>query len=104
MVPSICNYSHIKPRSGATFVYRLLARDEQQFFCFKTWEIPFPAIIQKKAVYLLGRFDRVLMRAGLRCTVEGVEQKMVKNFNVMHRTSLFFPEEDKLLLHIFATL
>ena len=37
------------PRSGTTFLHRLLARDEEQFTSMKFWEILFaPSIIQKK--------------------------------------------------------
>ena len=37
------------PRSGTTFLHRLLSKDEDQFSYMKTWEIFYaPSIIQKK--------------------------------------------------------
>uniref|UniRef100_A0A832A3K4 Sulfotransferase n=1 Tax=Desulfacinum infernum TaxID=35837 RepID=A0A832A3K4_9BACT len=92
------------PRSGTTFIHRVMARDDEQFFCFKAWEIIFPAVVQKKALAALGRVDRALGSPVGRMVL-AVESRMFRDFNKMHHLSLFAPEEDdKLTLHIFSSL
>ena len=92
------------PRSGTTFIHRVMARDEDRFFCFKAWEIFFPAIVQKKVLAALGRADRAL-GSPLGRLVRSVEARVFREFNKMHHLSLFAPEEDdKLTLHIFSSL
>jgi hypothetical protein len=91
-------------RSGTTFMHRIMANDKDQFFCFLTWEIMFPAIIQKKVLAFVGRVDKLLGEI-LSKAVKGIESRLFRNFNKMHRVSLFIPEEDdKLLMHSFAHL
>jgi hypothetical protein len=92
------------PRSGTTLLHRLLAKDRQRFFSFCTWEIMFPAIVQKTALAFLGRLDRRLggfMARG----IERLEEAWLKEFNKIHPVGLFLPEEDdKLLLHAVSSL
>ena len=91
------------PRSGTTLIYRIMARDEQ-FYCFRTWEIMFPAIIQKKFISLIGRIDRMMGSLVKKC-IKSFEARLFHKFNKMHQTSLFYPEEDEMLLiHIFSSL
>lgn len=88
-------------RSGTTFIHRVMARDEQ-FFCFRTWEIMFPAIIQKETISLIGRIDR-LMGSIFSKGLKRFESRFFHDFNKMHKVSLFSPEEDdKVLIHSFA--
>lgn len=92
------------PRSGTTFTHRVMAKDEGQFFYFKAWEIFFPAIVQKKALALLGRIDATF-GSPLEKIVRRIENRTFDDFNKMHRLSAFEPEEDdKLSLHIFSSL
>ncbi len=92
------------PRSGTTFIHRVMAHDTDQFFYFKAWEIFFPAIVQKKALAALGALDRRL-GSPLGKLVVFIESRVFKDFNKMHHLSLFAPEEDdKLTLHIFSSL
>jgi len=92
------------PRSGTTFTHRVMAKDEGQFFYFKAWEIFFPAIVQKKALSLLGRIDG-RFGSPLEKMVRRIESRTFDDFNKMHRLSAFEPEEDdKLTLHIFSSL
>jgi len=91
------------PRSGTTFIQRVMSRDEDNYFYFRTWEILFPAVVQKKVLSSIGRIDR---RFGgvLKKGVQAVESRLFREFNKMHRVSLFSPEEDdKLLIHIFSS-
>lgn len=90
-------------RSGTTLIHRVLARDENHFFYFQTWEIFCPAIIQKYAVSLLGRLD-TLAGGHVGKLIHTVEQKAFRNFNRMHPVGLTLPEEDEMLLiHIFSS-
>ena len=86
------------PRSGTTFLHRLLARDEQQFTCMKLWELFFaPSIIQKKCWCALGMLDRLLGSPLSRIT-RSWEDRVFNQLGRMHVLSLFEPEEDELLL------
>ncbi len=91
------------PRSGTTFIHRLMSIDNKKFFCFKTWEIIFPSIVQKKVLLLFGWIDQKLGSPIYRL-IQKREKAVLQNFNQMHPTGLFYPEECELLLiHIFAT-
>jgi hypothetical protein len=90
------------PRSGTSFIHRQMTGDKRQFFFFKTWEIIFPAIIQKKFLTFIGRIDRLFGNI-FSAFLKRIEERIFQNFNRMHRLGLFYPEEDdKLLAHIFS--
>ena len=90
------------PRSGTTYIHRLLAMDTDRFFCFKTWEIIFPSIIQKKILLLFGRLDCWLGQPIFKA-IQKKEKAALSRFNQMHPTGLFYPEECSLLfIHIFS--
>ena len=92
------------PRSGTTFIHRMMARDEDRFFCFRTWELIFPAIIQKKTLSLIGRIDRSIGSIFGKL-IQRIESRLFRDFTKMHRLGLFAPEEDdKLTIHIFSSL
>jgi hypothetical protein len=81
-----------------------MARDEDNFFCFRTWEILFPAIIQKKALSLVGRFDRLIGHIFSKL-IRRIETALLGDFLKSHSTGLYYPEEDELLLiHIFSSV
>jgi hypothetical protein len=91
-------------RSGTTFIHRLMSKNENMFFCFKTWEIIFPAIIQKKIVSWFGQIDR-LMGSIFSKLIKNIESRLFADFNKLHKVSLFSPEEDdKVFMHSFAHL
>ena len=49
------------PRSGTTFLHRLLGKDEEHVSHMKTWELFLaPSIIQKKILKFLGDMDERL--------------------------------------------
>jgi hypothetical protein len=88
-------------RSGTTYLQQLIARDESQFFCFKTWEIVFPSILQKKFLAWCGRIDRKL-GGRLEARIRQREARTLGAFRATRR-SLFEPvEEDKLFVHTFS--
>jgi len=88
------------PRSGTTILHRVMACDDERFVFFRSWEILFPSILQKKLLSALGRLDRSLGRP-LRRRIERFEARHFEKINRIHEFGLFQPEEDdKLLLHI----
>jgi omega-hydroxy-beta-dihydromenaquinone-9 sulfotransferase len=92
------------PRSGTTLMHRLMAKDSRRFFTFHSWEIVFPAVVQKMVLALCGKVDRRLGDVGERA-IRRFEDARFEEFNKMHRVGLFLPEEDdKLLIHTLSSL
>ncbi len=91
------------PRSGTTILHRVLACDDDRFVYFRSWEIIFPSILQKKVLSGLGRLDR-LLGGPLGRLIERVEASRFEEINRIHEFGLFQPEEDdKLLIHTFVS-
>ncbi|MBI1726134.1 MAG: sulfotransferase [Candidatus Rokubacteria bacterium] len=92
-------------RSGTTYLQRLLARDDAQFFSLRFLEIVFPSILQTKAIAALGRLLG-RRKERLKAAIRRHEARRLGSFSaVMHEMSLFEPDEDELLLiHTFSTL
>lgn len=81
------------PRSGTTFLHRVLASDPQ-FTTFSTWECLFaPSIVQKKIILAIGaldaRFGGVLKRV-----VDKITATVTQDLSDIHATRLDAPEED----------
>ncbi|MGD2143527.1 MAG: sulfotransferase [Anaerolineae bacterium] len=92
------------PRSGTTFLQRLLARDERTFNSMRTWEtVLAPSITLRKAVGAVSALDR---RLGNRLHKWlGMLEESWQAENVVHRIAIRAPEEDEyLLIHIFSSL
>lgn len=92
------------PRSGTTFLQRLMARDTANFSCLKMWEIFFaPSITQRELVWALGAVDRLIGHPVKR-VLEWVEGR-IRASTVLHKVGLRSPEEDEyLLLHTASTI
>jgi len=92
------------PRSGTTFLQRLLARDEETFNSMRTWEMLLaPSITMRKIFWALSSLDRRLGSPLHR--VLGMLEESWQEDNVVHRIALRAPEEDEyLLVHIFSSL
>lgn len=92
------------PRSGTTFLQRLLARDERSFNAMRTWEMVLaPSITMRKIFWAFSRLDRRLGSPLHRLL--GMLEETWQEENVVHRIGLRAPEEDEyLLIHIFSTL
>lgn len=90
------------PRSGTTILHRVMSLDDQYFY-FRSWEMVFPSLLQKRLLDGLAWCDARLGRPFER-TVLSYEKRKFEKFNRLHQVGLFLPEEDeKLLLHILAT-
>jgi hypothetical protein len=92
------------PRSGTTFLQRLLALNEERFSSMKSWEVMFaPSVTQKKIFTALGRLDS-LCGSPLYRLVRAAETRIFKGFSEFHPASLFEADEDgMILLHIFSS-
>lgn len=85
------------PRSGTTFLHRVLARDSQ-FTTFALWEsLLAPSIAERKAIFAVAAVDRVLGRP-LGRIVNAVERRFFAGLADVHPTGLAEPEEDYLVL------
>ncbi len=92
------------PRSGTTFLHRLLAKDKDNFITMKTWEIfAAPSIMGRKIIRKLAKFDRQIGKPG-RKQLEEIEYQLHKD-NPMHKTGFWQSEEDDwLFLHIWSSI
>lgn len=85
------------PRSGTTFLHRVLARDVERFTCFTLWELVLaPAIIERKLVGAAARADRLLGRPFERL-LRWVAERCTGGMASVHKLALEEPEEDFLL-------
>lgn len=91
-------------RSGTTLLHRLMTLDTDHFFCFRTWELWFPARIQKECMALVGRLDAALGDP-LRKAILRLEARYLSAFAQYHQIGCFLPEEDdKLFGHVLASV
>ena len=85
------------PRSGTTFLHRLLAHDPA-FTTFALWEcVLAPSVLERRALGALARLDR-RVGAPLARAVARVERRLAPTLDSLHPTSLAAPEEDYLAL------
>lgn len=81
------------PRSGTTFVHRVLAADPQ-FTTFSTWECLFaPSVTQKKLILAIAAVDARL-GGPLKRLVDSITAAVTRNLKDIHATKLDAPEED----------
>jgi hypothetical protein len=86
-------------RSGTTLFHRLLCGDEQRFVHFRTWEILFPSLLQKKALAaLVAAFRRVFPGSFER--IAAWENRQLTSLKQMHPIGVNKAEEDEFLLLI----
>lgn len=82
------------PRSGTTFLHRVLAEDRDQFVTSPAWEVLLaPSIVQKKFFRAVLALDRKLGRPLVR-GVRWLEKRLLSAFEDTHPGSLADPEED----------
>ncbi|MCF8044215.1 MAG: sulfotransferase [Desulfarculaceae bacterium] len=86
------------PRSGTTFLHRVLAHDTERFATMTLWELILaPSVTERKFWLVLARLDG-WMGAPLAGIIKWVEGHAFKSFDSIHRISLSDPEEDYFLL------
>ena len=92
------------PRSGTTFLHRLIAKDEANFTSLRLWQILFaPSVTQRKIGKTVAGLDRKL--GGALHKILFKIDRGIRASNVMHRISLLIPEEDEyLMIHCGSTI
>jgi len=93
------------PRSGTTYLHRVIDNDKKRFTSLKLWEILLaPSILQKKFFLFIGKVDRLIGKPLYKMAV-AIENKMFAGSRSMHKISHFEPEEDEIILfHVFSSL
>lgn len=91
------------PRSGTTFLHRLLARDEANYLSMKTWEIFLaPSIVARKVVQFVVRMARAV-GTPIQHRLKRVN-RFLQQGNPIHKLALNSPEEDDyLFIHNFSS-
>lgn len=87
------------PRSGTTFLHRLMDKDNEHFTSFKVWELIFaPSITQRKLIWVLIRFARLLG-----APVQKILQRLNKRISRRTKTHAVridaAEEDDHILIH-----
>ncbi|MFI5398275.1 MAG: sulfotransferase family protein [Candidatus Binatia bacterium] len=84
-------------RSGTTLFHRLLCGDEERFVYFRTWEILFPSLLQKKTIHTVtAAYQWAFPRAAQRLT--DWENRQLGEIKKQHPIGINKPEEDEFLL------
>jgi hypothetical protein len=92
------------PRSGTTFLQRLLAKDSHSFISMRTWEIfGAPSILMRKIFHCAAKIGRAI-GVPISKRIKRLE-RLWQESDAIHRLELRAPEEDEnLLIHIFSTM
>jgi hypothetical protein len=86
------------PRSGTTFLHRVLAEDQRQFTTFTLWELLLaPSVAERKFWQSVAWIDRRIGGWGLRA-LQFLEKRGFGGWRDVHGTALTAPEEDYLVL------
>jgi hypothetical protein len=91
------------PRSGTSFLQRVLALDTDRFTTLRLWELLLaPSVTERRLWMGAAAADRVLGRPGFRL-LRWLERRGMEGMDAIHAVSLSDPEEDfLLLLPVFA--
>ena len=91
------------PRSGTTFLFRLMCKDEKKFAYFKLYQVLFPSLCIQKSISLMSSIDSLLNR-NLSRFITKCEKESLKGYKDLHKFGLTEPEEDDgLFIHCFFT-
>lgn len=82
------------PRSGTTFLHRLMCLDEERFTALPTSQTLLPAVSWTRAIAGLQRADRALGQPIAR-VVRGAESRLFGDYDDIHRVAFGEPEEDE---------
>jgi hypothetical protein len=82
------------PRSGTTFLHRLLSRDDKKFTTLTLWEVILaPTITERKIVLGLSKLDGFFGNP-MKGLIGWIERSIFANLGDIHKISLSDPEED----------
>jgi hypothetical protein len=83
------------PRSGSTFLHRMLEKDEQ-FTYFSLWQSLFNSITLYKIIRLTSKLDQN-MGCPLAQLIEKIDNYFFKGWDGLHKAGLRYSEEDEFL-------
>lgn len=88
------------PRSGTTFLHRLMDEDSETFTSFKVWELVFaPSITQRKLILGIIRFAK-LIGAPVQKGLQNLNKRTTKRTKKVHAIRIDAAEEDEhILIH-----
>jgi len=92
------------PRSGTTYLHRLMAKDEINFSYIRMWEVIFaPSVSQRKFLWFFKKIDDALGGKFQGWLLN--QEKKTWLSNPMHKIGLLEPEEDEsILFNIWETI
>lgn len=92
------------PRSGTTYLHRLLATNEARFLAPKLWQILMPSAFQLHTVNAISKVDSRI-GSPLRRFIQRVEPIFFKRTEKIHKMSMMKAEEDEAyFVHVFAAV
>ncbi|MFT6396041.1 MAG: hypothetical protein ACJAYU_000783 [Bradymonadia bacterium] len=82
------------PRSGTTFLHRLMAMDEERFTHMRLWQTIFPSVLAYRTIAFIGRIDRVVGRP-LGRMLGLLERAAFKGWDGVHHVGFNQAEEEE---------
>lgn len=82
------------PRSGTTFLHRVLARDEETFVTTRLWQMVFPALCVHYLIRGMAALDRAIGRPLFRL-MSWSQNRALKGADKYHKIRFDVPEEDE---------
>lgn len=91
------------PRSGTTFLFRLMCEDKERFTYFKLYHILFPSIIVRRIIDFIAVIDSFI-KGRLTKWLDKFEEKIFKDHYYLHEFGIRNAEEDDIhFIHCFHT-
>jgi len=91
------------PRSGTTFLFRLMSKDRDRFTYFRLYHILFPSICIRKFIEMISLADHQL-NCYLSRFIKHIEKKIFSSYNYLHEYGFNDAEEDDThFIHCFHT-
>ena len=84
------------PRSGTTFLHRMMALDEEQFTYMRLWQTIFPSVIAYRTIWFFGRVDRLVGRPVGRI-IGLLERLLFKGWDGVHHVGFNQAEEEEMI-------
>jgi omega-hydroxy-beta-dihydromenaquinone-9 sulfotransferase len=87
------------PRSGTTFLHRLMAMDEDRFASMRLWQTMFPSVSAQRGLRAIWKFDQKV-GAPLTRVVKGVERLVFGGWEGVHDMGFERTEEDESVFYM----
>jgi hypothetical protein len=87
-------YIIANPRSGTTYLHRLLSLDEERYAYMKFWHTLFPSVSFIKLIHAISGIDKKL-GSHLKRLLDRIDAKMFRGWEEIHPMGFSKPEEDE---------